>query len=132
MKKLTLYLALLALVLCSLSAMAEQAGLGLALPELSIAGADGATAAPSEATYTVYVVDQHGDPVPEAAVGFCVDTGCMPIEADESGVATYTGAPQQFHLKVIDAPDGYDYPDDTDIYIGPASGEQTLVITREE
>ena len=87
---------------------------------------------PGEATYTVHVVDQNGDPVPEAAVGFCVDTGCMPIEADENGVASYTGAPTRYHLKVVDAPDEYDYPDDTDIYIGPESGEQTLVITKEE
>ena len=86
---------------------------------------------PGTATYTIYVVDQNGDPVPDCSIGMCVDTGCMPIEANEDGVAVYTGAPQKYHLKVIDAPDGYDYPDDTDIFVGPESGSQTLTITKE-
>ena len=84
-----------------------------------------------EATYTVTVVDQNGDPVPEAAVGFCVDTGCRPVEADENGVASLTAEPAAYHLKVVDAPEGYDYPDDTDITIGPDSGSATLTITKE-
>ena len=81
--------------------------------------------------YTVRVVDQNGDPVPEAAVGFCLDTGCIPVETDENGVAVYSGAPNRYHIRVVDAPDEYDYPDDTDTYIGPESGEITLVITKE-
>lgn len=82
-------------------------------------------------TYTVRVVDQNGDPVPEAAVIFCLDTGCVPVETDENGVAIYSGAPARYHIQVVDAPDEYDYPDDTDTYIGPESGEMTLVITKE-
>ena len=82
-------------------------------------------------TYTVRVVDQNGDPVPEAAVGFCLDTGCIPVETDENGVAVYSGAPARYHIQVVDAPDEYDYPDDTDFYLGPESGEMTLVITKE-
>ena len=82
-------------------------------------------------TYTVRVVDQNGDPVPEAAVGFCLDTGCVPVETDENGIAVYSGAPARYHIKVVDAPDEYDYPDDTDFYLGPESGEFTLIITKE-
>ena len=82
-------------------------------------------------TYTVRVVDQNGAPVPEASVGFCLDTGCVPVETDENGVAVYSGAPARYHIQVVDAPDEYDYPDDTDCYIGPESGEMTLVITKE-
>ena len=86
---------------------------------------------PDQAVYTVRVVDQNGDPVPEAAVGFCIEEGCRPVPCDEDGVAVYSGEPQRFHIKVIDAPDGYDYPDDTDTYIGPDSGSVTLTITKE-
>ena len=82
-------------------------------------------------TYTVTVLDQNGDPVAEAAVGFCLDTGCVPVETDENGVAVFSGAPNRYHIRVVDAPDEYDYPDDTDLYIGPESGEMTLTITKE-
>ena len=82
-------------------------------------------------TYTVRLVDQNGDPVPEAAVAFCLDTGCVPVETDENGVAVYSGASGRYHVRVVDAPDEYDYPDDTDTYLGPESGEITLVITKE-
>ena len=85
-----------------------------------------------EVTYTVYVVDQNGDPVPEPAVGFCIDTACRPVEGDEEGVVVLTSSPQKYHIKVIDAPDGYDFPDDTDIEIGPEEGSETLVITKIE
>ena len=81
-------------------------------------------------SYAVTVLDQNGDPVPGASVGFCLDTGCVPVESDENGVATYNGAPNRYHIQVVDAPDGYDYPDDTDAYIGPESGEATLTITK--
>ena len=81
-------------------------------------------------TYTVTVVDQNGEPVPEAAVGFCLDTGCIPVETDENGAAVYSGTSARYHIKVVDAPDEYDYPDDTDCYIGPESVEMTLVITK--
>ncbi|MBR1558822.1 MAG: hypothetical protein IJ646_01135 [Clostridia bacterium] len=121
MKRYLTILLTLALLLCGLAA-AE--GGKLLAPKATEAPAEG------EATYTVYVVDQNGDPVPEAAVGFCVDTGCMPIEADENGVATYTGAPTRYHLQVVDAPDEYDWPDESDVYIGPESGEATLVVTK--
>ena len=97
---------------------------------------DGKTVEPAEGdaatpAYTVAVVDQNGDPVPEAAVGFCLDSGCVPVETDENGVATYNGAPDRYHIKVVDAPDAYDYPDDTDVYIGPEAGSATLTITKE-
>lgn len=92
----------------------------------------GAGDAADKPVYSVTVSDQNGDPVPEAAVGFCLDTGCVPVETDENGVAAFTGAPGRYHIQVVDAPDGYDYPDDTDIYIGPESGAVTLTITKEQ
>ena len=77
------------------------------------------------------MVDQNGVPVVEAAVGFCLDTGCIPVDTDENGLAVYTGAPASYHIQVVDAPDGYDWPDDTEVYIGPGSGEATLTVTKE-
>ena len=85
----------------------------------------------TEATYTVTVLDQNGDPVPGAAVGFCLESGCVPVDCDENGVATYKAAPNNYHIKVIDAPEEYDYPDDTDIYTDTASGSYTLYITKD-
>ena len=102
---------------------------------MNLLNANGAEAeeAPKEgqAAYTVIVTDQNGEPVPGAAVGFCLETGCIPVETDENGAAVYSGAPARYHIQVVDAPDGYDYPDDTDLYIGPESGQETLVITKE-
>lgn len=81
-------------------------------------------------SYTVTVVDQNGDPVPGASVGFCLETGCVPVDTDDNGVATFHGAPNRYHIQVVDAPDEYDYPDESDVYIGPESGEVTLTITK--
>ena len=88
-------------------------------------------AAASPVTYTAKVADQHGDPVPGARVAFCTDETCRNSEGtDANGVTSMTLAPAKYHLKVIDAPDGYDWPSDTDVYVGPEVGEGLLRITK--
>lgn len=81
--------------------------------------------------YAVRVVDQNGDPVPGASVIFCSDSECVPEKTDENGVAVFHGEAGRYHIQVVDAPDEYDYPDESDDYIGPESGEVTLTITKE-
>lgn len=114
--------AMLAMLIClNIPVLSEQPGVRI---DLKLPGAD----APA---YVVRVVDQNGDPVAEAAVGFCLDTGCVPVETDANGMAAYDGAPAQYHIQVVDTPEGYDYPDDSDFTIGPEPGEITLMITKE-
>ena len=125
MKKILVTLLLAAFILSGISALAS--GLQISLPSALLEK----SAAPGKVIYEVLVVDQNGDPVPECSVGFCLNTGCVPVECDENGRGSFEAAPDAYHVKVIDAPEGYDYPDDTDTYIGPDSGSVTLTITKE-
>ena len=84
------------------------------------------------ATYVVYVVDQYGEPVPDASVTFCTPAACRVMVSDENGAIVFEGAPNAYHLSVIDLPDGYSSDDDDDIYTQVGSSGKTLVVTRDE
>ncbi len=90
-----------------------------------------AAAVETEATYTVTVVDQNGDPVPEVSLTFCEDTACHLAEGDENGVVTFTGKPAKYHVQVVDAPEEYDFPEDSDFYTEDYTSELTIAITKE-
>ena len=90
------------------------------------------TAVPA-VTYTAKVVDQNGDPVPDVLVAFCTKVACWNSDGtDEQGIASMTLQPAAYHLQVISAPEGYDWPNDTEIYVGPEAGEGILEITKTE
>ncbi len=82
--------------------------------------------------YIIHVVDQHDDPVPEAAVIFCTDTSCTPQETDETGTISFAGEPYPYHLQIIDVPDGYSYDEDLELYTTLEYGEWILHVIREE
>ena len=124
MKKTLAMLLLAAMILSGLSALATS--VEITMPSFLQKGTD-----PSKAVYEVKVIDQNGDPVPECSVGFCLETGCVPVECDENGVAIYEAEPAEYHVKVIDAPEGYDYPDDTDVYTVKETSSIVLTITKE-
>ena len=84
------------------------------------------------ATYVVYVVDQYGEPVPDASVTFCTPAACRVMVSDENGTIVFEGTPNAYHLSVIDLPDGYSSDDDDDIYTQVGSSGKTLVVTRDE
>ena len=76
--------------------------------------ADGSLPGEAEAAgqpdgFTVTFVDQNGAPVPGCIINFCTDDACVPIIADENGVATFAGEAVEYHLQVIRVPAGYEF-----------------------
>ncbi|MBR4234725.1 MAG: redoxin family protein [Clostridia bacterium] len=69
----------------------------------------GSDTLPESVTYTVTFTDQNGAPVPGCIINFCTDEMCVPVKADENGVAVFTGAPFMYHLQVIRVPGGYSF-----------------------
>ena len=57
--------------------------------------------------YTVYFTDEQGLPLPGCAVSFCAGERCVPVFANDEGVAVYEGAPNNYEVKLISAPEGY-------------------------
>ena len=80
--------------------------------------------------YVLHVVDQNGAPVAEAAVTFCTDTACVFLESDENGTITFTGAPDVYHVQLIDVPEGYSFDEDFEMYTEPAYGEWILRVKK--
>ena len=111
---------------------------GLSLSWREAAEADGAEvpeaddgAQSEEATYTARFSDQNGDPVPGCVINFCTDDSCQPVFSDESGVATFTGAPYPYHLQVIKVPEGYSFDTTREFTADPAGGEMAFEVTKE-
>lgn len=85
----------------------------------------------AEQTYTVRVVDQNGDPVPEVAIAFCSATGCTNAYTDEEGRCVYKGPAYKYHVTVVEAPDGYSEDFDDDVYTEKYSCSMTIEIEKE-
>ena len=81
--------------------------------------------------YILHVVDQDNHPVAEVMVNFCTDTACVPSESDENGTVTFTGAPNVYHVQIIDVPDGYSWDEDYDMYTPREYGEWILRIRKD-
>ena len=85
----------------------------------------------TEQTYAVRFIDQNGDPVPGCAVNFCTDVFCMPVIADETGVARFTGAPYAYHLQVLKVPAGYSFDTAQEFWTEEKGGEITITVNKE-
>lgn len=81
--------------------------------------------------YVVHVVDQDNNPVPEVMVNFCTDTACVPNESDENGTVTYTGEPAVYHVQIVDAPEGYSWDEDYEMYTSAEYGEWVLRVKKD-
>lgn len=81
--------------------------------------------------YTIHVTDQFNDPVPEVTVNFCTDTACVPRESDESGTVTFDGAPDVYHVQIVDVPDGYSYDEEFELYTTASYGEWALRVKKD-
>lgn len=81
--------------------------------------------------YIVHVLDQNNDPVEEVTVNFCTDTACVPKESDEDGLITFTGAPDAYHVTIVDAPDGYSWDEDYGMYTPREYGEWVLRVRKD-
>ena len=85
----------------------------------------------TEATYTVYVVDQNGSPVPGAMINFCTDESCQFFQSDDSGVITFTGAPYAYHLQILKLPEGYSFDPGFEAYTEPHTSELTVTVKKD-
>lgn len=81
--------------------------------------------------YIIHAADQFNNPVPEVSVTFCTDTACIMRESDDNGRIVYMGAPVTYHVQVIDAPDGYSYDEEFELYTAGAYGEWILRIRKD-
>ena len=81
--------------------------------------------------YTLYVVDQNGSPVEEVTVNFCTDISCTPKESDENGVITFDGEPDVYHVTIVDAPEGYSWDEEYEMYTTREYGEWVLCIRKD-
>ena len=82
-------------------------------------------------TYTVTVKDQNGNPVEGAAVQMCDDKGCkMPAPTGADGVVTFTYAPSNYHITIVECPDGYTCDPEQSFYFEGDATELTAVITK--
>ncbi len=84
-----------------------------------------------EAEYTAVFVDQNGDPVPGCIINFCTDESCVPVTADENGVAVFTGMPYAYHLQVIKVPEGYSFDKSREFYAEENGGEMEFTVTKD-
>lgn len=81
--------------------------------------------------YIFHVLDQDDNPVGEVTVNFCTDTACVPQESDGNGLITFTGAPDAYHVQIIDVPDGYSWDEDYEMYTPRKYGEWVLHVRKD-
>lgn len=92
------------------------------------------TAEPSadgQKAYVIHVVDQDGNPVEEVTVNFCTDTACTPEETDEAGMIAFEGEPREYHVQIVDVPEGYSYDESFDMYTTAEYGEWVLRVKKD-
>jgi hypothetical protein len=146
MKKLALILALLMSLSCLLMACDTPAP--DATDDTTVETTAPATEAPTEAptetpteapteapstkvTYTVTVKDQNGNPVEGAAVQMCDDKGCkMPAATNAEGVVTFTYDPSNYHITIVECPEGYTCDPEQAFYFEGEATELTVEITK--
>ena len=92
-------------------------------------GTDAVQDAPQ--AYVVHVADQYGAPVQGVMVNFCTDTACTMLQSDESGIISFEGAPDVYHVQLLRAPEGYGFDADSEMYIGSSYGEWMLRIRKD-
>lgn len=90
-----------------------------------------AGSASADQTYAVRFIDPNGDPVPGCIVNFCTDTFCMPVVADETGTARFTGAPYAYHLQVLSVPAGFAFDTAQEFWTEETGGEITITVDKE-
>ncbi|MGM9601199.1 MAG: hypothetical protein ACI3W5_06415 [Faecousia sp.] len=84
------------------------------------------TTDPNRVAYTVYVVDEQGNPIPGGMLQFCLDS-CSPVVIDENGVANFTGEAVNYDVKFLNMPEGYTYSTEEEVFHF-AQGETELTI----
>lgn len=81
-------------------------------------------------TYTVTILDQNGNPVEGVTVQFCDAENCkLPVNTDANGVVTGTYAASEYHITLVELPDGYT-TEETEFFFGNET-ELTIMVTAE-
>lgn len=83
------------------------------------------------ASYTLYFVDEDGNPVEGVIANICDDTSCQPMTSDENGVVEFVNVPFTYHIQVIKIPSGYTFDTSAEYYTDAAGGEMTFTLTKE-
>lgn len=129
----------MALALCMMLSLCACAGSG---EDETTAGTTAATTVPTtEATaaptedglvaYTVYVVDEGGNPIAGAMVQMCKDT-CYPNITDASGAAKFSLAEDEYKVSFLSLPAGYTYTTDAqEFYFEDGAAEITITLKAE-
>lgn len=77
--------------------------------------------------YTVTVVDEGGNPVVGAMVQLCKDS-CVPGVTNESGIATFTLAEDDYKASMLAMPAGYEYAGETEEFYFEGAFELTITL----
>ena len=102
-----------------------------ALLKQKVDGNETAEPVEEDQTYTVFFVDQNGDPIPEVAMAFCTADRCSNAISDEEGKCVYIGPACEYHVTIVEVPDGYSEDYNDDVYTEKYSCSVTVVITKE-
>lgn len=97
-----------------------------------IEAASVAEAASEETTvnlYTVYVVDEKGNPVSDAMVQICDDNTCQVLLTDDQGMVSCPVEADSYDVHILKVPDGYETPDEL---FGVSKERMSLWVTVEK
>ena len=82
---------------------------------------------PNKIVYTVYIVDEEGNPVTGGMIQFCLDS-CSPVIIDENGVAVFSPSEEaDYDVKFLSMPEGYTYSTEEEVFHF-AEGQMELTI----
>lgn len=127
MKKLSLF-AVLLLALCLLMSCTQAPAETPDTPDTSAETAD----PNAKITYTVTVLDQNGTPVAGVAVQMCTETSClMPSPTGADGTATFTLAPDSYHVTIAACPEGYSAVAGQEFNFAEGATSLTVEITKD-
>ena len=90
----------------------------------------GQAAAAADA-YILHMTDQYGKPVSGVMANFCTDAACNTMVSDEKGIITVSGTPEDYHVQLLKAPEGYSFDKEFEMNTGTAFGEWTILIRKD-
>ena len=88
------------------------------------------SAGSGEITYRVLFADEDGKPVEGVALTFCTDEQCVMVISDENGVAEYAGVPYEYHVQLLQFPEGYSYDGASEFETDLEGTEIELTLTK--
>ena len=77
-------------------------------------------------------VDEEGNPVPEVMAAFCTADKCHQTESDEEGKCTFTGPADNYHVTIVEVPDGFIDDFNDDVYTEKYSSGSIMIVLKKE